>query len=137
METTKRYLTWTNIHEYLNVLIETIDTSNVIKISGIPRGGLVPAVMLSHSLNIPYISYSAAKELTKEERTKVLVIDDICDSGYTVQEAQNYFFKTGTLTLRTGSVTSPDYVGGTIDNEDWIVFPWENKNSKTIQDYLV
>ena len=72
----KIYLSWDDI----NSLVDTL-TNKIIKtippvdsIMGLPRGGLIPAVMLSHRLGLPLVS----------KPTKgTLIVDDICDSGET------------------------------------------------------
>jgi len=93
--------------------------------------------MLSHYMNKQYKSYSDAMELTTSERQKVLVIDDISDSGETLLTAEKFGFVTATLTVRHSTIFFPDYYIHNIEDERWLVFPWEREDSKTIQDYLV
>lgn len=118
-------------------------------IIGLSRGGLVPAVVLSHALHVPLtpISWSlrdhvhtdfpfdaekrVLSHLEENEDNRVLVIDDICDSGETFKEIQRNF--SGVVTLfeyaciykRKGSGFDPRFVGEHIVGEDWIDFSWE------------
>lgn len=63
--------------------------------------------------------------------TSILVIDDIADSGKTLnyvvpllkQALPNAIIKTATLFYKKRSVFTPDYY--VEETEDWIVFPWE------------
>ena len=53
----KRYLTWDQVDNLVDIIAAQVrkEFSNTTHIYGIPRGGLIPAVMLSHKLNIPFI----------------------------------------------------------------------------------
>ena len=67
-------------------------------IVGISRGGLIPGVMISHKLNIPFKPVHASTRdfphwenyLPKANDSKVLIVDDICDSGETFERLSNY-----------------------------------------------
>lgn len=113
----------------------------------ISRGGLVPARILSDSLNVPllytirisfYSSVGARKENPEVTQPlsvdisgkKVLVIDDISDSGKSLVLAKEYLsklnpaeIKTATIHLKHESIFKPDYFCKT--TETWIVYPWE------------
>ena len=51
----KIFLTWDEVDELVDRIATRItnEFSNITHIYGIPRGGLIPAVMLSHKLGIP------------------------------------------------------------------------------------
>ena len=134
----KLYLSWKWVDDQLNLIGDKLEGYDKLEfISGIPRGGLIPAVMMSHAFNVKYISYSSAKMLPKEVRKNVLVIDDIADTGHTLKEANKLDFITGTLAMRVGSKTSPTFYGQLITDDSWLVFPWEKLDSIPRQDYLV
>lgn len=105
-------------------------------ITGVPRGGLIPAVLMSHKFEIPFIGLEAAKTLPGDLKKKVLVVDDIADSGNTLAQIQRHNFITATLARRYSSSFSPLFVGTDIKDDHWLVFPWENLSAKSIQDYL-
>lgn len=133
----KLYLSWTWVDEQLHNIGERLESVDKLEfISGIPRGGLIPAVIMSHAFGIKYISYSSAKMLPKEIRKNVLVIDDIADTGHTLKEANELEFLTGTLAMRVGSKTTPNFYGELINDDRWLVFPWEKLDSIPMQDYL-
>lgn len=141
MDKEREVVDWNWVSDQLNTIGEILEKigglDKVNRVAGIPRGGLIPAVMISHAFGIPYISYSSAKGLSKYDRKKTLVIDDICDSGVTLLEAERYDFVTAALVTRKGSKTTPNMSGYIANHDKWFIFPWESIGSKTIQDYLV
>jgi len=134
----KLFLSWNWVDQQVMTLGETIkeSISDYKFISGIPRGGLIPGIYLSHFLGIKYIPYNEATQLPINVRKQVLVVDDICDSGMTVLDAINFGFHTAVLAQRYSSPVMPDWYGEKINDDRWLVFPWERTDSKTIQDYL-
>jgi xanthine phosphoribosyltransferase len=125
---------------------------------GVGRGGLVPAVYISHQLDLPMLSVDHSSKVPgfadellgkvaekSRDGTKLLVIDDINDSGGTIDyirrllaavgcEAANLRF--AVLLNNCRSKVSVDYWSQIIDrNADkrWFVFPWEAMGtSKTL-----
>lgn len=119
-------------------------------IVGIGRGGLVPAVYLSHATGLPMLSVdyssqektlaaSAVAELAERTRAgqNVLVVDDINDSGRTIARLTALLGEAGAFASRVRFATLIDnrasaarvgYAARTIDRavtKDWFVFPWE------------
>lgn len=97
---------------------------NIKNIYGIPRGGLVCAVSLSHRLNVPMILN--AKDITNE----TIIIDDIVDSGNTMANLiGSNDITTVAIYLKYGvrNFTPNIYIFD--KEEDWILFPWETENS--------
>ena len=137
MEKNKLYLSWKWVDEQINKIGDKLEGLDLEFVSGIPRGGLIPAVMMSHAFNIKYISYSSAKMLPLELREKTLVIDDISDTGITLEEANNLKFILASLCIRSGTKTVPRFIGEIISDDRWLVFPWEKLDSIPMQDYLV
>jgi hypoxanthine phosphoribosyltransferase len=128
----KIYLTWDDIDALVNVLtIEIINKHPQIdSIAGLPRGGLIPAVMLSHKLNLPLVS---------EPTRKTLIVDDICDSGETFLKLlkQHPFNLFACLHYKPHtSKFLPDIWAELYEVDNWLVYPWENENADAIQDYL-
>jgi hypoxanthine phosphoribosyltransferase len=134
----KKIYTWNWVDTQLNNIGEQLEGSSKPEfVTGIPRGGLIPAVLLSHRFDIPFIGLEAAKTLPGNLKKKILVIDDISDTGNTLQQIHRHNFITAALAMRRSSTYTPLYVGEYIKDDHWLVFPWENITSKTIQDYLV
>jgi hypoxanthine phosphoribosyltransferase len=122
----KVFVYWDDISVLVEELCNTIAMSGIrIKsVTGIERGGLIPAVMISHKLNIPYVT-----KINKD----TLVVDDICDSGETLSNIVAGY--TATLHYKKTASFTPDFYSKEVGDE-WIVYPWERTDSETIQDYL-
>jgi uncharacterized protein len=115
------------------------------------RGGLVPARILADltettsvaALEIKY--YVGIAQTGKEpellqglgqrlDGKKVLLVDDIADSGETLKLAQQHLeaqgakeVKTATLYMKASSVTVPDFYEKVTSS--WVVFPWDVKET--------
>ena len=134
----KKLYDWNWVDEQINKIGEKLEGFEIPQfITGVPRGGLIPAVLMSHKFNIPFIGLEAAKTLPGDLKKKILVIDDIADSGNTLAQIQRHNFKTATLARRYSSSFTPSIVGTDILDDHWLIFPWEQISSKPIQDYLV
>lgn len=79
----------------------------------IPRGGLVPAVILSHLTNLP---------LHKELQPTSIIVDDVEDSGLTLS---GYTGKYKCFVLVTKRLDSVCYYSRLTKKDTWVVFPWE------------
>ena len=132
----KVFLSWKWVDDQINTIGDKLEGKELEFVSGIPRGGLIPAVIMSHAFGVKYISYSSAKQLPKDLRSKTIVIDDIADTGHTLREAVELNFMTATLSIRSGTKTVPMYYGEHILDDRWLVFPWEKLDSVPMQDYL-
>ena len=66
-----------------------------------------------------------------------MIVDDICDSGKTLKQfkfEENIY--TATLHWKQSSEYQPNYFWEVAFENEWIVYPWENKDSEPIADYL-
>ena len=116
---------WDEVENLVDNLCNYIKTnlSDATGVYGIPRGGSVPAVMISHKLNLPVVEKNEISD-------KTLVVDDICDSGNTLfnlvtsQKLLGVKLKTATLFIRTNKKITPDYWIKHAENK-WLQFPWE------------
>jgi len=89
---------------------------NVKNIYGVPRGGWIPAVHLSHLLDLPISLYP-----TKDS----LIVDDIADKGNTLSifSGRNPI---ATIYYHRQSLVKPD-IWVYEKKDKWIQFPWELK----------
>lgn len=119
-------------------------------IVGIGRGGLVPAVYLSHATGISLLSVDHSSKVPTfgenlleilADKTKagvrLLIVDDINDSGNTLQYLRRKFEEFGGIPMllrvavlidNSQSIERVDYRARTIDRRiesSWFVFPWE------------
>jgi len=127
----KVYLTWDDISSAVNQLALNIKASGIeiSRIKGLHRGGLIPAVMLSHLLDIKMIS-------SKIIPNDVLIVDDICDTGNTLKEYRELNHPIATIHYKPSAIVKPNFWCVLVNEGDWIVYPWERKDSETIQNYL-
>ena len=131
----KRFIEWRDIDEAIERLAINIAISKIeiAAVGGLPRGGLIPAVMLSHTLNIPFVSQANIAGVDGN----ILIVDDICDSGKTLKRFKfedNVY--TATIYYKSAAEYEPHFWWKLVQSNEWIVYPWEREDSKTIQDYL-
>lgn len=128
----KIYLTWDDVYELLDNIHEQVK-DKVGFVTGIPRGGTILAILYSHRFNVTYLEH------TSNHYPDLLIIDDIADSGKTFENLRKEVHNgiTGALHYKEISSFKPDVFAKEISkNYGWIVYPWEKKDSKTIQNYL-
>ena len=122
---------------------------------GVGRGGLVPAVYISHQIALPMLSIDHssrvpgfADELLAKVAsmsaagTRLLFVDDINDSGGTIETIRKLLGGSGcaddnlrfaVLINHRSSTAQVDYWAGEIDraqDKRWFVFPWESVSTK-------
>ena len=134
----KVYVEWEDLERDIDKIVSKV--KEVDYVVGIPRGGLIIAVMISHRLGIKHMTIDHLEKLEEFDldidKKRILIVDDISDSGQTLKRYKKEGYTTATLDVRDTTITIPDFYSNWIENADWIVYPWERKDSKTIQDYL-
>lgn len=122
MQPEKVYVSWKDLEEFIDSLIEEMNKQNFkpTGVYGIPRGGLIPATLISYKLDIPLLM-NASKGC--------LIIDDIADSGrtllhFTENDTQFNKYFIATMYYHQRSIVKPNYYKFEKNNK-WIVFPWE------------
>ena len=115
-------------------------------IVGLNRGGLIPALCISHALNLPMITFDPhILHSSGEEREPVklsisppvikdiLIVDDIADTGKTFLKCTKFFKNRGfncvTMSVYINETTTmfkPD-VSLRESNKKWVVFPYEKE----------
>lgn len=113
------------------------------EIVGISRGGLVPAVIISNLLGIRKVHSLGLKTYKDQEKeaaeiyqvpdlaniNKIILIDDISDTGESFTIAKKLYchkeLVTVSVYMKEKTKFVPDVVGDNVDNDVWVVFPWE------------
>lgn len=145
----KFILTWEDVNNIVIDLCFKIAEHKHQKIGliGISRGGLVPAVMMSHVIKTQYFSTIGISSYSNKQKKAekiyqnlddknipdldaIYVVDDIVDTGSTFKYLQQHVFKkfpvkTVSLLYKKNNVFKPDYFGYEVDKEKWVDFPWE------------
>jgi len=114
----KQRVSWKRVQKAIGKIARWAKKHSFTEVYGLPRGGLVPAVMLSHALKIPLLGGNATM------RGTTLVVDDIADTGKTLLKFTNKECKIATLFYKKHSITKPDFWVYE-KKKAWIVFPWE------------
>lgn len=104
-------LSWLDIEQRIDNLLAGNDTSDIEYVYGVPRGGIYPAILLTKKLDLQII-----ENLANFPKKKVLVVDDIIDSGATKKRYSEYKFWA--------------IWDKAIDEDDWVVFPWERMTNE-------
>lgn len=123
----KIILSWIDVQELVDIICEKINNElpNIDSVHGIPRGGLIPATMISHKLNLPF---------GQTVGPNTLVVDDICDSGVTIKNAPGVY--SATLYHKPNEIAKPTIFAEEIITSKWVIFPWEQPDAPMKQDYL-
>ena len=126
-----------HVSSIINQMVRANYKPNII--IGLSRGGIVPALLISHYFNCE--CYIRNKEDTlfgvEFSHRNILVIDDINDSGNTLtavnqelyQDLELRDIKYATLINNESSLFTVDFSGidfNRLEQDDWFVFPWEN-----------
>ncbi len=119
-------LTWDTIKRDLMFLGRQLPSN--VTLYGIPRGGLMVALLLSYLFpEKHFIPYNA--ESSHHNCDNAILIDDIMDSGKTMAYWYELFPTPcvyASLYFRSSCVLpKPHHVGYLLLGEQWIVFPWE------------
>ena len=125
-------ISWADIDDAVESLAKQIEESNIHYevIYGLARGGLVPAVMLSHRLKIPMVLNMEEVWRLKVKNKNSLIVDDISDTGETLRYFDDQKFDIATLFVREHtSKIKPKYSYKNINHDNWLLFPWETKSS--------
>ncbi len=147
-----RKINWGMFEEAMDILIEKIKPHNheIKWLVAVTRDGLIPAGFLAERLAITDIDTLGAKAYDDTKQRKLvhlfklpryevvnagvqtLVVDAICDSGATFQRIKEIlpYAMYSTVYLRSSSEFLPSFYALTIEDDDWLQFPWEqNKRS--------
>jgi hypoxanthine phosphoribosyltransferase len=143
------YPDWNELEQLCKELADKCRDYSPNVLVGISRGGLVPVRLLSDYLGNPnvaiikiefYLGVGKTKgrpEIvhpisTDVKGKKVLIVDDVADSGRSLVDAKKYIEKLGAkevrvaiLHIKPSSIFKPDYFIG--ETDAWIVYPWEKK----------
>ena len=140
------WYSWEEMRKDCHALVREIvlDNFDPEVIVGLSRGGLTPGVMLSHWFKKPFKSVKSALRdfpewedyLPRPTDKRVLIVDDICDSGETfhrmkkqiIKKAYGVDVRFATLWWNYECDFEPTYYVREIAKDStntWINFPWE------------
>jgi len=119
-----RHLSWQDFDWAIEQMARICRERPINAIYGIPRGGLVLAVALSHRLELPMLS---------EPQPGCLVVDDVYETGRTLAP---YRYLEGATLLVWISKAEPLWWQAVevYSSAEWIVFPWENAERAVVDE---
>ena len=141
---TKIKMSWPKYTKAIDKIAEYFKAEKFDVIIGLTRGGLIPAVRLSHTMGTPMLPFNPHfLHANGDERGKVkipispvvvrrvLIVDDISDTGKTFDKCVKFFEKRG-FNVSTAAVYinkqtaifTPTYT--VYDSQKrWVIFPYE------------
>jgi hypoxanthine phosphoribosyltransferase len=158
------YYTNAQMRSDLHAIVRQMNLEGFVPeiVAGLARGGLQPALMLSHYYDAALVALNVSLRDNKVDHghdsldtlkadvtagKRVLIVDDICDSGHTLKAVWDHLDipLPQPLTFSTGysgfvrsavlwnnpaqDVFDPQYYGREInraEDERWIIFPFED-----------
>jgi len=156
MSKTTEQLSWYDIHRGIEHLQQSLEDANFKPdvIITVGRGGLIPGALLTYKVDVKIVhnfsvqTYNDADVKTgfiisiqepghslslQHKNSKVLIVDDISDTGHTLEYIKNELktnygltnIKFATLFTKKSTTFVPDFFVKQYPDESWIVFPWE------------
>ena len=147
-QTNKLWYDWKEMRRDVNSLCREIvlDKFDPDVIVGLSRGGLTPGVMMSHWMKKPFKPIKTALRdypewedyLPRKTDKRVLIVDDVCDSGETFHKIRNHInsrkenrvdVRFATLWWNNECNFKPHYFAQEIAKDStntWINFCWES-----------
>ncbi len=142
-------MTWPKYINAINKIIKHFQDNNIRFdiIIGLTRGGLIPGVIASHKLDIPMMPFNphvlhsngTPREpvnlpISPTVIRKVLIMDDISDTGKTFDKTVKFFTNSGFNVVTAAvyinkktAIFEPDFVLYD-SHKKWVVFPYEIEN---------
>ena len=123
----KMYVSWNMVDEFIDIIKMKYKDHKFTGVYGLPRGGLIFAVILSHRLGVPMLMAPVKG---------CLIVDDICDSGESLlhyrknssgEDIEGWYTIVTMFYKENKLGIVPDYYMIEKKN-DWIVFPWEERS---------
>lgn len=148
---TKTYINWNDFHKDCSKAAVPFINKRIDYIVALSRGGLVPARIINNFIDCNsilvlglklYNEYEAGEQvelyqdipdLHFDRHSSFLIVDDISDSGKTLQYAYSHIFKKSgggsiysvTPYIKKSTSYIPASYSKCFPDDEWIVFPFE------------
>ena len=142
-------VSWNDFHGICKCLAQAVDAFRPEVILAVGRGGYYPGMLLAHMLQVEIypirlsrrvedvVQYQSPQWLLRPPETmvknrRVLVVDEICDSGETLQMVTESVQEIGAAQVRSAVLYShswkaavPDYIG--VITDGLLLNPWDRE----------
>jgi hypoxanthine phosphoribosyltransferase len=126
----KVFITPQKFHDDIIKLANMIPRNKYQCVIGLPRGGCIAAVYLSHFCDLEYFEFEDLQHIS--DIREALIVDDLVDTGKTLKNLKQgeleIKFDSAVVYYKPRSIVIPTYFVEQINNSDWIVFPYEKAN---------
>ena len=144
-----RNFSWKNVQQMSELLAMAITQHSFVQnrsrdllyaIIAVSRGGLIPATILSHQLDIRdlYVITSNGSQtpLLRRYERPLIVVDDICDTGATFKWIKGGYPSAlyVSLIVKPKGLLYRDLSVLQIPQTTWAKFPWELSNKEDVRD---
>ena len=121
----KWYITWDDVENFIDEIIDHYKDSTITGVYGIPRGGIILASILSYRMNVPMLL---------APHKDCIIIDDISDTGETLMHYDRNTSDGGkkkgyhivTMFYKEDSAVKPEFYKY-IKTDRWIVYKKKKK----------
>lgn len=143
-------LSWADVEQGVNIIINRIGNKKYDYVVGIANGGLIPATLIAKKLKLKTMSVGLESYVNKDFKNVTLwseinkrhyilqqhglclLVDDISDSGKSLNYIKNAYLKneeilcdTASLVVKPKTSFMPDYFAMNVHTDTWVKFPWE------------
>lgn len=140
-------LSWDTIYKDTLILARMLGARKFTSVIAITRGGLIPAAIVAQKLKLKVIDTVCLESYTGKKRgsinllkssekfsleskgENILIIDDLVDSGSTVEFLKNIYPKAcfAVVYAKPKRKELIDFYAVDVEQDSWIEFPWEDK----------
>lgn len=114
----RRKITWNEIVNTIRELGNRLEDGS--KIWGIPRNGLIIVGIMAHQ------NPSLKLQVCETPRPGAIIVDDIYDTGKTLERYTSLGFTTASLYWRENCDNrKPNIFVDIVEDDSWLDFPWE------------
>ena len=143
------HISWDQIHRDSRALAWRLDGRGPIDgawkaVVAITRGGMAPAMIVARELDVRTVDTISVKSYDHQEQseakvlkspdaemmgdgTGILIIDDLVDSGKTLEHVRNMYPKAhfATVYAKPNGKPQVDSFIQEVGQDEWIYFPWD------------
>ncbi len=142
---TRKYISYADFGELMDQLVARLEKEKFTHIYGPARGAWPLVTHLSNYFGeAKFVEQLNKSAIAKGDiaTAKVLVVDDVCDSGKTLKNVSGkmqelgYNFLTAVLHAKPRRTVDPDIFLEEVPSDVWINYPWEKSDAEINKEYM-